>query len=95
MSTSLQESSLGSPVLTEVSDGVFAYVQPNGSWWINNTGLLVGPHGAVGIDACATEARTRAYLDSIRSVMAAPARTSSTPITTAITPMAAPCSGTP
>ncbi len=75
MSTSLQESSLGSPVLTEVSDGVFAYVQPDGSWWINNTGLLVGPHGAVSIDACATEARTRAYLDSIRSVTAAPVRT--------------------
>lgn len=53
---------LGSPTLTEVADGVFAYVQPDGSWWINNTGFLVGRHAAVSIDACATEARTRAYL---------------------------------
>ena len=40
---------LGSPTLTEVADGVFAYVQPDGSWWINNTGLLVGRHAAVSI----------------------------------------------
>ena len=26
----------------EVSDGIFAYVQPDGSWWINNTGFVVG-----------------------------------------------------
>ena len=40
---------LGSPTLTEVADRVFAYVQPDGSWWINNTGLLVGRHAAVSI----------------------------------------------
>src|SRR4051812_2356273 len=33
---------LGPAVTTEVADGVFAYVQPDGSWWINNTGFLVG-----------------------------------------------------
>ena len=27
--------------LEEVADGVFAYVQPDGSWMINNTGFLV------------------------------------------------------
>ena len=66
---------LGSPTLTEVADSVFAYVQPDGSWWINNTGLLVGRHAAVSIDACATEARTRAYLGAIRSVTSLPVRT--------------------
>ena len=66
---------LGSPTLTEVADGVFAYVQPDGSWWINNTGLLVGRHAAVSIDACATEARTRAYLGAIRGVTGLPVRT--------------------
>lgn len=74
MSTSLRES-LAPPVLREVSDGVFAYVQPDGSWWINNTGLIVGSTGAVSVDACATEARTRAYRDAIRSVTALPVRT--------------------
>ena len=53
------------PRLHEVSDGIFAYVQPDGSWWINNTGFLVGSSGVVSIDTCSTERRTRAYLDSI------------------------------
>ncbi|MDN5930434.1 MAG: hypothetical protein L0I24_05125 [Pseudonocardia sp.] len=28
--------------LHEVSDGVYAHIRPDGSWWINNSGLLVG-----------------------------------------------------
>jgi cyclase len=60
------------PELQEVSDGVFAYVQPDGSWWINNTGFLVGASGGasgvVGIDTCSTERRTRAFLDAIATV---------------------------
>ena len=39
----------------EVSEGIFAYVQPDGSWWINNTGFLVGAKGVVSVDACSTE----------------------------------------
>ena len=61
--------------LTEVSDGVFAYVQPDGSWCINNTGLLVGRAGAVSIDSCSTERRTRAYLDAVGTVTDRPVRT--------------------
>lgn len=75
MSTALHEGQLGSPRLTEVSDGVFAYVQPDGSWWINTTGLLVGSHGAVSIDTCATESRTLAYREVIRTVADVPVRT--------------------
>jgi cyclase len=58
-----------------VSDGVYAYVQPDGTWWINNTGFLVGGRGVTSIDACSTERRTRAYLDAIRSVTGQPVRT--------------------
>ncbi len=29
----------GPPRLEEVSDGIHAYVQPDGTWWINNTGV--------------------------------------------------------
>ena len=61
-----------SGVLQEVASGVFAYVQPDGSWFINNTGFITGPDGVVAIDSCATEARTRAYLAAIRTVTAAP-----------------------
>ena len=62
-------------VAQEVSEGIFAYVQPDGSWWINNTGFLVGRRGVTSIDACATERRTRAYLDAIAAVTDRPVRT--------------------
>lgn len=75
LSSAPYESELGRPELSEVSDGVFAYIQPDGSWWINNTGLLVGAHGAVSIDTCSTERRTRAYREAIRSVTDLPVRT--------------------
>jgi cyclase len=35
----------GRPEVREVSAGIYAYVQPDGTWWINNTGFLVGPQG--------------------------------------------------
>jgi cyclase len=55
----------GRPRTVEVADGVYAYVQPDGTWWINNTGFLVGPRGVISIDTCSTERRTRAYLAAI------------------------------
>jgi cyclase len=60
---------------TEVSDGIFAFIQPDGSWWINNTGFLVGRTGVVSVDACSTADRTRAYLDAIAQVTDRPVRT--------------------
>ncbi|WP_254716376.1 hypothetical protein [Actinomadura sp. WMMB 499] len=36
----------GTPRLEEVSGGIFAYVQPDGSWWINNTGFIAGSRAA-------------------------------------------------
>jgi len=61
--------------LEEVSDGIYAYIQPDGSWWINNTGFLAGRRGVVSVDACSTEHRTRAYLAAIASVTGQPVRT--------------------
>ena len=63
------------PILREVSDGVFAYVQLDGSWGLNNTGFLVGGDGVVVIDTCFTERRSRAFLDAVRSVTDRPLRT--------------------
>lgn len=65
----------GAARVEEVSDGIFAYVQPDGTWWINNTGFLVGSRGVTSVDACSTERRTRAYLDAIASVTPRPVRT--------------------
>ncbi|MFL6114157.1 MAG: MBL fold metallo-hydrolase [Catenulispora sp.] len=58
----------------EVADGVFAYIQPDGSWWINNTAFLVGRQGVICVDSCATERRTREYLAAIRAVTDRPIR---------------------
>ncbi|WP_308259128.1 MBL fold metallo-hydrolase [Pseudonocardia sp. H11422] len=76
MSTTAHEiTTPGPPRVEEVDDGIHAYIQPDGTWWINNTGFLVGRRGVVSVDACSTERRTRAYLDAIRGVTAAPVRT--------------------
>ena len=59
----------------EVSDGIFAWVQHDGTWWINNAGFLVADSGVVAVDACSTEARTRALIEGIRTVTTQPVRT--------------------
>jgi cyclase len=64
----------GRPEVLEVSPGVYMYHQPDGTWWINNTGFLTGPQGVISIDSCATRRRTQAYLDAIAGVTRAPVR---------------------
>jgi cyclase len=59
-------SELPPPQVEEVSAGVFAFVQPDGSWGLNNTGFLVGRDAVLAIDACFTERRTRWLLDAVR-----------------------------
>src|SRR3954449_4916570 len=59
----------------EVSDGIFAYVQPDGSWYINNTGFIAGSRGVVSVDASSTVDRTRAFQAAIAKVTGAPVRT--------------------
>jgi cyclase len=61
--------------VTEVSEDVYAYIQPNGTWFISNAGFLVARDGVTSIDACSTEKRTRAYLAAIASVTPTPVRT--------------------
>ncbi len=69
MSTCRQTDS--SPIavrIEELATGVFAYLQPDGSWWINNSGFLTAGDRTVLIDTCATEQRTRRLLDEVRRV---------------------------
>ncbi|MET7608213.1 MBL fold metallo-hydrolase [Streptomyces avermitilis] len=61
--------------VTEVADGVFAYVQHDGGWWVNTTGFVAGGHQVLAVDACATERRTRALLAAIAATAAKPVRT--------------------
>jgi cyclase len=56
----------GAAFLHELAPGVLAWVQPDGSWWINNAGAVTGEDGTIIIDTCATEARTSRFLTLIR-----------------------------
>ena len=58
----------GEPHIEEVAEHVFAYIQPDGGWWINNTGFILGERTVLCIDSCATERRTRALLEAIDAV---------------------------
>nr|BFE80946.1 hypothetical protein GCM10020093_035470 [Planobispora longispora] len=75
MSSSRHDHALPPARVEEISDGVYAYIQPDGSWWINNTGFLAGRRGVISVDSCATERRTLAYREAIRSVTDRPVTT--------------------
>ena len=60
--------------LSEVAPGVYSYVQPDGTWFINNMGFIAGSSGVVSIDSTSTERRNRAYMDAIASVTSSPVR---------------------
>ena len=51
--------------LMEVADGVFSWIQPDGTWWLNNAGAVTGGDGTLIIDTCATAIRTRRFLDAV------------------------------
>jgi cyclase len=61
--------------IQQVSEGIYAYLQPDGSWWLNNTGFLVSDAGVISVDVTSIERRTRAYLDAIGTVTSLPVRT--------------------
>ena len=63
------------PRVEEVSPGIFAYIQPDGTWGLNNTGFITGSEAVSVVDTCFTEARTRAFLSAIRGVTSLPVST--------------------
>ena len=63
------------PTLEEVSPGIFAYIQLDGSWFLNNAGFLVGSDSVVAVDTLGTERRSRTFLDTIRTTSDQPVRT--------------------
>ena len=52
------------PRLERVADGVWAYVQPDGGWMVNNMGVIAGDV-VTSVDLTSTERRTRAYLAAV------------------------------
>ncbi|GAA4541940.1 MBL fold metallo-hydrolase [Amycolatopsis samaneae] len=51
----------------QLAEGAYGYVQPDGSWYINNCGFVSGGDHTVLIDTCATERRTRALLAAVET----------------------------
>jgi cyclase len=59
----------GAPYIDELATGVYAYVQPDGGWMVNNCGVIVDERGtAVLVDTTSTEARNRAVLSEVARV---------------------------
>jgi cyclase len=64
------------PHMAAVADGLHAYLQPDGGWYLNNAVLITtGRTAAITIDTTATEDRTRAYRKAIDEVTELPVRT--------------------
>lgn len=60
---------LPDPEMVEVARGAFAYVQPDGSWMVNNTGVVTGADGSfLLVDTTSTEARNRALLAAVEKI---------------------------
>ena len=56
-------------VRRRAAKGVYAYVQPDGGWMVNNSGVIVDGSGtAVLVDTMSTEQRNRAVLDEVAQV---------------------------
>ena len=66
---------LPAPRLIEVSDGIYAYHQADGSWFLNNAGFIVSDDYVVAIDTTGTEKRARAFHAALRSVSEKPVQT--------------------
>lgn len=69
------DAQLPEPEIVEVSEGVFAYIQHDGSWCLNNPAFVTAGDQVIAIDACATERRTRLFRDAIAQISEQPVRT--------------------
>ena len=56
--------------LRPITDSVHAWVQPDGSWWLNNAAAVLGDDGVILVDTCATAARTSRMLAAVAEVAA-------------------------
>ncbi|MEE1758269.1 MULTISPECIES: MBL fold metallo-hydrolase [unclassified Streptomyces] len=58
--------------LEEVAENVYAYVQPDGSWCLNNAGVISVDGESTLVDTTATEQRARALREAVLGVGVAP-----------------------
>lgn len=59
----------GAAYLEEMAPGVYAYVQPDGGWMVNNCGVITdGAGDAILVDTTSTQRRNRALLAEVATV---------------------------
>jgi cyclase len=73
--THTEHGPLAPPRVEDLGGGLYAYIQPDGSWFINNTGFLVSTTGVICVDGCATARRTRDFLAAVSTTTSLPVRT--------------------
>jgi len=67
---------MSAPGLHEIVPGVHAWVQPDGSWWLNNAGAIHADGEVVLVDTCANRDRTTRFLAAVAQATGdAPIRT--------------------
>src|SRR5215211_885970 len=74
-SPAVDRADLPAPTLEEVGNGIWAYVQLDGSWGLNNAAVLAGSEGVTLVDTCFTERRTRDLLEAVDRLGQGPVRT--------------------
>ena len=73
-SPAVDRADLPPPRLEEIGEGTWAYVQLDGSWGLNNAGVLAGGEGVTLVDTCFTERRTRDLLTAVEGLGRGPVR---------------------
>jgi cyclase len=72
---SVTDRSPAAAVVTRLAGQAHGYVQPDGSWYINNCGFVDAGDHTVLIDTCSTERRTRALLTAVEAATGGPVTT--------------------
>jgi cyclase len=62
------------PQLTEVADGIYAFVQLPGGWCVSNAGLISGDDGLIIVDTAATQRRSAQLRRAAAALGAGPRR---------------------
>lgn len=65
----------GPPRTENLAPGIFAYVQPDGGWFLNNSGVLLAADSVIVIDSAATAARTERLREAVAGVSGLPVST--------------------
>lgn len=67
-STNTAHGPIAPPRTEEVADGVFAHVQPDGGWCLNNAGIIVADGSTALVDTAATQARALLLRDAVSAL---------------------------